>query len=316
MATKRVPKRRKRRSRFTTMVVMLVAILVLGISTLILRGACLNAEKEPVSSAETEKEHKPSLFEVKEITVSGTTRYLPEAIIQVGGLYVGESVWSVNKDAAAKAIVAMFPYIETAQVRNTAYNKLDIAVTETKEIGIMYGDGQWLAVGANGKVLNAEPVASDRPLRKLYFKGAELNSAAVGEQAMGERDFAIISELVAAFEQYGLTGVCEIDIGNKSDIRANWNNRLTILFGNDTNLTHEVGVVVSALPGVEERYGSSAAGQFDVSAFSEEGGDRAVFTPKELLTTKTTAVAEPEEADKTDKTDKKDGKTTTTTKHR
>jgi len=246
-------------------------------------------------------EKKDSMFALKEITVSGDTRYLKEAIVQQSGLAVGQSIWSVDKVKAGERVLAAFPYIQDVKVTNTAYNKLNIAVSETDEIGVMYGGGKWLAVGSNGRILEVTAVESDRPLRALYLKGAEAVGTAVGEQAMDDRSFAIVTELLAAFGEYELDGVCEIDLSNKSDLRLNWNNRITVKLGNDSNLTHEIGVVKSALPGIERQYGEHAVGQLDVSSFSEDG-TMAVFTPRDLLTTTTTAT-----------TTSPDGETTTTT---
>lgn len=272
--------------------ILLGAIVVLVIATVFMRGAYKRIEAGDAASSPAQTKETTSdgsLFSLKEITVSGDTRYLPEAIVQESGLYEGESVWSVDKNAAEQRVLAAFPYIEAVKITNTAYNRLDIAVTETKEIGVMYADGQWVTVGANGRVLAATAIDSDRPLRVRYFKGATVNSAVPGEQAMDARSFAIVSELLAAFEQYSLDGVREIDLGNKSDIQLDWNGRITVRMGNDSNLTHEVGVVASALPGVERQYGANAAGQLDVSAFSEEGAvARAVFTPRDLLPSATT----------------------------
>lgn len=246
-------------------------------------------------------EKKDSMFALKEITVSGDTRYLKEAIVQQSGLSVGQSIWSVDKVKAGELVLAAFPYIQEVKVTNTAYNKLNIAVSETDEIGVMYGGGKWLAVGSNGRILETMAVESDRPLRALYLKGAQAIGTAIGEQAMDDRSFAIVTELLAAFEEYKLGGVCEIDLSNKSDLRLNWNNRITVKLGNDSNLTHEIGVMKSALPGIERQYGEHAAGQLDVSSFSEED-TMAVFTPRDLLTTTTTTT-----------TTSPDGETTTTT---
>lgn len=288
----KVRKKRRRASRFTTMCIMLGVIAVLVVATLFMRSAYQSALNGPGDRPE---EQKGSLFSVKEVTVSGNTRYLPQAIVQESGLFVGQSVWSVDKAAAEEKILAAFPYVEGVDVTNTAYNKLNIAVTETREIGVMYGHGKWLVVGANGRVLDARAVESDRPLRGMYFKGATPVSGTPGEMAMDERSFAIVTELLDAFKQYQLDGVHEIDLSNKSDLRLRWNNRLLIKLGNDSNLTHEIGVVVSALPGIEAQYGAGATGQLDVSAFSEEGGiGRAVFTPQELLNTSTTTPSDPE----------------------
>lgn len=303
--------KKKRRSQFTTMCIMLGAIVVLSVATLLMRGAYKRLEADanaaPATSDTQTTENKDSLFSLKTITVSGETRYLSEAIVQESGLYEGQSVWAVDKSAAEQRVLAAFPYIEKVTVTNTAYNALDIAVVETKEIGVMYAEGQWVTVGANGRVLESTPIDSDRPLRVRYFKGATPNSTVAGEQAMDARSLAIVTELLDAFEQYALEGVREIDLENKSDIRLDWNGRITVRLGNDSNLTHEVGVVASALPGITQQYGANAAGQLDVSAFSEEGAAaRAVFTPQDLLTAATTTTTAGATAS--------NGTTTTTTK--
>ncbi|MBE6767791.1 MAG: FtsQ-type POTRA domain-containing protein [Ruminococcaceae bacterium] len=288
-------KKKRRVSRFTTVCILFGMVVALILAN-VLVDVAVKGNGKPQTS-----EKKDSMFALKEITVSGDTRYLKEAIVQQSGLAVGQSIWSVDKVKAGERVLAAFPYIQDVKVTNTAYNKLNIAVSETDEIGVMYGGGKWLAVGSNGRILEVTAVESDRPLRALYLKGAEAVGTAVGEQAMDDRSFAIVTELLAAFGEYELDGVCEIDLSNKSDLRLNWNNRITVKLGNDSNLTHEIGVVKSALPGIERQYGEHAVGQLDVSSFSEDG-TMAVFTPRDLLTTTTTAT-----------TTSPDGETTTTT---
>lgn len=300
------PKRKKRRriNRFYTMLLLLVGIAGMLVATVVMRSIWKSAEKahgQPAASGETASGNEGGIFSIKKVTVAGDTRYQTEDIVQASGIYVGQSIWSVDKKGAIENILRAFPYIETAAVANTAYDAIEITVTETEELGAMYADGQWLVVGTNGKALEALPVEGDRPMRYLYFKGATPLTGELGKQAMDDRSLAIAQELVEAFETYGLTGVCEIDMTNKSDIRLNWNNRITVKMGNDSQLTHEVGVVVSMLPGIEEQYGSDARGQIDASAYSS-GRVYAVFTPEDLLGSSTT-------------TGEGSGGTTTTTKN-
>ncbi len=262
-------------------------MIVLLIVANLLVDAAIKSERDPGRD-------KAALFGIKEITVVGDTRYLHDAIIQQSGLSVGQSVWSVNRVEAADKVVAAFPYIKEATVTKTSFSTFEIRVVETDAIGVLYGFGQWLAVGENGRLLEAFPVESDRPPQQLYLKGAEALSNVVGEVVLDDRSLAIVNELLSAFQEHGLFGVGEIDLTNKSDLRLRWNNRITIKLGNDSNLTHEIGVVMSALPGVEKQYGEHATGQLDVSSFSE-GGTMAVFTPQDLLTTTTTTTTAPEE---------------------
>lgn len=279
-------KKKRRVSRFQMMWILLGMIVLLIVANLLV-DAAIKSERDPGRD-------KAALFGIKEITVVGDTRYLHDAIIQQSGLSVGQSVWSVNRVEAADKVVAAFPYIKEVTVTKTSFSTFEIRVVETDAIGVLYGFGQWLAVGENGRLLEAFPVESDRPPQQLYLKGAEALSNVVGEPVLDDRSLAIVNELLAAFQEHGLFGVGEIDLTNKSDLRLRWNNRITVKLGNDSNLTHEIGVVMSALPGVEKQYGEHATGQLDVSSFSE-GGTMAVFTPQDLLTTTTTTTTAPEE---------------------
>lgn len=272
-------KKKRRISRFNMMCILLGMIVALVLANLFMDAALKNNRDSAGN--------KVSLFGVREITVTGDTRYRHEAIIHYSGLTVGQSIWSVNRVTAAEKVVAAFPYIQEATVTKTSFNTYEIHVKETDAIGVMYGFGQWLAVGSNGCLLETSAVESDRPPYALYLKGAEPLSGVVGETALDERSLAIVNELLAAFDEHGLYGVNEIDLSNKSDLRLNWNNRITIKLGNDSNLTHEIAVVMKTLPGIKEKHGEYAAGLLDVSSFSE-GGTMAVFTPKDLLTTATT----------------------------
>ncbi len=292
-------KKRRRMNRVYTMLFLLAAIAVMVVATLLMRGAWKSAVNGTGNTPATTGDDTSSVgvFGIEKVIVTGDTRYDPDAIIQASGLYVGQSVWSVDKKAAAENILATFPYVETAVVSNQSYSVLEIALTETEPIGAMYANGQWLVVGTNGKALETLPLEGDRPMRYLYFKGAVPLTGELGKPAMAERDFSIVQRLLAAFATYKLAGVGEIDLTNKSDITLNWNNRITIRLGGDGNLEHEIGVVVSALPGIEQQYGETAMGQLDVSGFSgADGSQRAVYTPAELLGGTTATTTAPDTA--------------------
>jgi len=104
-----------------------------------------------------------------------------------------------------------------------------------------------------------------------------------------ERDQKTIDHILAAFEKQKLTGITEIDLSNRNDIRVHWNNRLEIRLGNNTNLDHEIAVVAVTIPKINDKHGKDASGVLDLRSYADSSTDNnyAVFTPQALVTTTT-----------------------------
>ncbi len=276
-------KRRPKMNRTTTALILLCGIVVMTAATLGIRH--LSHSTQPAQAGQAGE----ALFAVKTVKVIGNTRYAEEAVIKASGIVPGQSIWSVNKKEASKKILESFPYFETVSISSSGYSTIEIKVTETQPLCAIYDGTDWMVVGVNGKGLEKMPVESDRPFRHLYVKGARPISTQLGEKVLDDQTLSIITELTQAFSQHKLENVCVIDITNKNDIQLNWNNQITIKMGNPSNLTHQISVVVSALPGIQARYGDTAAGRLDVSSYSQKDAKpRAIFTPQELLTSTTT----------------------------
>lgn len=287
----RSPVRRKRRriTRFQMAVILFVAILVVtgGVAALLVVA----------SRSGTSGSGKHAAFGIKKIEVAGETRYAHDAIINASGLSVGQSILFANKKKAAEKIAAAFPYIETISIRNSSFDTVQISVKEMEAAGAIYADGKWLVVSANGKALEALPVEGDRPPRYLYFKGVTPLATQPGQIVINERNLNILRSLMTAFdknktckvdgEEVEMNGFVEIDLSDTADIRLNWRDEMTVLIGNDNNLSHKVAVAVTAMAKVRKSLGDSAVGQIDVRTYSDTDteNDRAVYTPKELLTT-------------------------------
>ena len=81
-----------------------------------------------------------------------------------------------------------------------------------------------------------------------------------------------------------------VDIGDRNDIRLDWNNQITLLLGNDSNLRYEIAAAASTLPRVFEKHGKTVTGQLDLSQYSNPAitAPAIVFTPSALLETKPT----------------------------
>lgn len=278
------PRPRKRLPRLYTAMILIVAIIAISGALVFLLMTM------PSGNAQGKK---TAVFGVKTVEVIGETRYSRDAIAAASGIYVGQSIFSVNKRQAHENISETFPYIEYIEVSNTAFDTIRIEVKETDVLGAMYYDGQWLVVGTNGRAVQALPVESDRPPRYLYFRGATpAEGIGLGKIAMEERSRTIVETICDALGEYPLSGVTEIDLTDKTNIQLNLNNQIQIKLGNDSNLRHEIAFVSDAIGGIYEQYGSGVCGIIDVSSYSLDGAtDKLVFTPAQTLQKQTQATA-------------------------
>lgn len=275
---KTAKKTRKKRTRFQTVVTLFCVIVALSLA---LAGALiyLRHQNAPIENDSL------NFFAVKSITVHGNSRYDEAAVIGESGLRVGQSIFSVNKGAAAKKLKETFPYIHEAVLKSPTYDSLEIHITETNVIGAMYGGGMWLVVGENGKILENIPMTSDRPGRYFYLQGAvHTGDTTPGTVAMDERSVGIVRTVLDAVETNAIDGILGIDMRDKTNISLNWKNRLTVVLGNETNLKNEIALFAKTLPQILERNGGVLEGRLDLSSYSDhsEDNDKIVYTPQDV----------------------------------
>lgn len=276
------PKRRnsqkRKKNRFRLFVVLSVVNVLLIVFTLLLLPAALSKPK-------TDGEDKPSALGIRSITVEGNTQYDNEAIVGVSGLEVGQSVFSVNKGQAAKRLQQEFAYVRDVDIDISFKREVTIRITEAQEMGAVYANGSWVVVDEKGLGLQKIPIESERPLRRMYLKGAGTLTDEIGKQVLDERSLAIVAEICTAFKLYELGDVSEIDMTNLNDIRVNWKNQIDIALGNDSNLTYEIAVAAYSIPKVLARHGETATGLLNVSQYSDATVETPtiIFTPSSLL---------------------------------
>lgn len=237
------------------------------------------------------------LLGVESIAVVGNTRYDEEAIVGISGITKGQSVFSVNKRTAAKKIRAAFSYAEKVDININMKRQVTITITEAQELGAVYANGKWVVVSRQGVGLMQLPLESERPFRRLYLKGAETLADAVGEKVLDDSELAIVTELCDAMSANGLVGVGEIDLSDRSNIRLNWKNQITIAMGDNSNLTYEVAAAVSAIPKVLSRHGDTATGLLNLSQYSDKTVELPVivFTPSAILNASAETIPSTEE---------------------
>ena len=230
-------------------------------------------------------EEKPSALGVTAIAVEGNTRYDEDAVIAVSGIKKGQSVFSVDRRKAANKLKKEFYFFEEVTVKIDLARRVTIRVTEAEVMGAVYAEGQWVLVSHKGIGLQASPVTTERPLRQLYIKGAGVLTVELGKPVLDEESSEIVAEIFEAAKAVQLDNLTLVDIENRNDIRLNWNNQITILLGNSSNLRHEIAVAASALPVIFDKHGKTVTGQLNLKQYSnpDVAEPAIVFTPSEVL---------------------------------
>lgn len=278
-------KRRKRRiSRLRITIFSFIVILAAALTVVFLM--LRNPNIQPVS--DNGSSHSQAVFGVKTILVTGSSHYAEDQIQEVSGIYVGQSLFSVNKKKAAENILESFPYVEKVTVDSPAFDKIKISIVEEQPIGIFQTDSGWIIIGKSGKGLEYLPDGSDRLNGYLRIKGSIPDDGGVGHYMLEDRSLTILNSLFSAFDNYGLQNIDEINLNDYTNIRLDWKGQITIALGNDTNLDHEINVAVTTLNRVLQSRGDSAQGKLDLSTYSDsdQSNDMAVFTPEDELTDK------------------------------
>lgn len=284
LSVKQGKRRKKRINRLRITIIIFIVILVVAVAVVFLM--LKNPNIQPVS--ENGSSHSQAVFGVKSIQVTGASHYTEDQIQQISGIYVGQSLFSVNKKKAAENILGAFPYVDKVTVDSPSFDKIKIAIQEEQPLGILQTDGGWTIIGATGKGLEYFPDGSDKLNGYLRIKAAIADDGGVGHYMLDDRSLTILNNLFAAFNTYGLQNIDEINLADCTDIQLDWKNQITIALGNDTNLDHEINVAVTTLNRVLQSRGETIQGKLDLSTYSDsdQSNDMTVFTPEDELPSK------------------------------
>ena len=237
-----------------------------------------------VADQKSAKHETVGFLAVKEIVVEGETRYTDEEIIKASGLYVGQSLLSVNKINAHDALVAAFPYLNTVEVGNSSFYTLRIRVSDVPVLAAVELEEDWMILGVNNRAL--ERVGEDAiPAGTVRIKGADFETKTVGKSLLDERSLRICRTLIEAATRYDLSSMTTVDMSVKTKIHILLNQRMKVVLGNETNLTNQVKALVDILPTLYKNNGEDAAGLLNMLFYNDtdKKNDKAIYTPQELL---------------------------------
>ena len=205
-------------------------------------------------------------FKVDTVTVSGTSRYSSEEIIQASGVQIGDNLFLLNKYEISDAIIEALPYVSSVSISRQLPDALLIEVTDSNQGGVIAQNGTYWVISSGGKVLGERAEAGSGAL----IRGITLQDPAVGSTITAaegdERKLSQLLELFAALEEKGmLQGVRSFDFSEEGVISMEYADRFTVRFPYGADFSYKLTQLSMVIEQLEEQ-GDQRPGVIDMTS--------------------------------------------------
>lgn len=216
-------------------------------------------------------------FRVEEITVTGSTTYTEQQIIDVSGVEMEDNLFLVRKVPTGRRILNALPYIKEVNIRRELPNGLLITVNECVPVAALKGEGDaWWILDSTAKLLEQ----GNDDLAKPYMKvtGLEaLKPSAGGRVAVSAEETTKLDSLksiLAALEEREMFAhVNSVDLSGVTEIcmvyQGHYTVRLPMYSDDFYRLIHTLQVVAEH-PSVAGRSGTIDLTRKDPSFVPDE----------------------------------------------
>ena len=214
------------------------------------------------------------LFDLEEVEVSGVTLYTNEQIVTVGGVESGANLVRTDTDVIEKRLLDTLPYLKTVSVSKDYPHSLKITVTEERKCADIELYGKFYVIAESGKILEAGNAFHDLTLPLIT--GFDLKEPELRDNVKSEDELKpkVLMQLLEAIERSGLDKITAIDMTERTDLVAVYDNRIKLRIGSSIDLEYKFTCMKSV---IEQKLTSDFEGTLKynnaktgVSAFSKD----------------------------------------------
>ncbi len=187
-------------------------------------------------------------FEVKNVEVTGTSRYLSEYVAGLSGVEVGDRLLFINKYEISQNLFSELPYIKAVKVRRQFPNTVVIEVTERQPAAKLISSGISYIIDEEAYLLDYTALGD--AYRLPVINGVTPSTNELGkpltfeDPLMLESLKSILSELV---KSNWIVDISEINLEKIYDISFAYANRYTVLLGDTSELEYKLSVFEEVL---------------------------------------------------------------------
>ena len=208
-------------------------------------------------------------FKVYKITVTGDTgSYSEQQIIDVSGIEMHDSLFSVDQKAVYTNVVGALPYVQAVVVHKKFPTAVELEVTLSKPVGAVLKDNQYLYINTDGRILESGLMNYDRDYPRIL--GINAVSTEEGSYVLNQNSEQIVmlKRVLTAIENSGLDDINLISVADRLNIRIMYDDRLLIELGTEADLDWKLQFIRAS---IENNISSTAKAVLDASMLDEIG---------------------------------------------
>ena len=215
-------------------------------------------------------------FKVGEIKVTGSEKYTAAEIINASGIELGDNLFACSSGRAQKLILTQKPYVKSVTFKHELPDVLIINVTQADPAYAFENKGKYIICDDNLKVLEIAPSV---PEKTALVSGAQIEMKAVGKPAKfkTEQSGETVKEIHSELYKAGLKNITAIDVSGAVNLKATYDGRIDILFGQISDLSYKAQLAKKAIEDLNKD-SKTVKGTINVKQAQET--KQAYFQPK------------------------------------
>jgi len=169
-----------------------------------------------------------------------------EALIEAAGIHVGDNLFRISTDRAARSIVSQFITLDGAKVSRRLPDTVVIETEPAQLLAVVRYGSQYYSVSKGSRVIGVSEERPEAPGVPVVV-GCDFSDVELGDYLSDmdvERNkLTVLSGVMAAIEENTLKNVGYVDVSNIAFIKLYYEDRLEIKMGNLTDFSYELGRV-------------------------------------------------------------------------
>lgn len=234
-------------------------------------------------------------FNIASIEVTGDDIYNDTQITEASGITVGENMFLLSTKNAAENIEKTLPYVEKAEIKRSLSCKVTVCVTAATASAALENGESYILLNGKGKVLEDGVVAL--PDGILVLEAGEVSSAVPGDLVtfVNENAAADFVTVFAALQNSGITGLTELDVRDRMQITAKYQNRILLKLGEVSSVAGKTDFIQATLERCEQNtpdFKGSIDFTIDKKAYQNAEEDTTTAPPASETTSQENATAD------------------------
>lgn len=178
-------------------------------------------------------------FRIDTIKISGTSDYSPEEIIAASGIRKGDNLIRLDRTKVSEHVESQLANIEISGIKKKFPSEVILNVKPADPYAVILDNKIYYSISKSGKVLSssAENNSGLILITGLDAKELKLNKYVTSND---DKKNELLKSISDNLDALSFTGITEINITERFDIKLVYQNRIHISIGGPTELAYKI----------------------------------------------------------------------------